>query len=183
MPSSRPVSLSALAVVASGAVFVLGAAVAHAETPDDARLRQLAGQAASYAGEVRSPLVKGADPNVPDRAGRTALHGAARLGAVETMAALLDAGGNPNLRDEDGNTALHFAAHALQPTPMVHDSIATIRVLLSARAAADTANAAGRTPLHLAAGSHDDPGGVAALLASGANPNRKDRGRDTALHA
>ena len=69
MPSSRPVSLSVLGVVASGAVFVLGAALAHAETPDDARLRQLAGQAASYAGEVRSLLAKGADPNVPDPGG------------------------------------------------------------------------------------------------------------------
>ena len=46
-----------------------------------------------YAGEVRSLLAGGADPNVPDRAGRTALHGAARLGAVETMSALLRCGG------------------------------------------------------------------------------------------
>ena len=183
MPSSRPVFPSPLAVIASGAVFVLGAALAHAETADDARLRQLAGQAASYAGEVRSLLAKGADPNVPDRAGRTALHGAARLGAVETMSALLDAGGNPNKRDEDGNTPLHFASDASQAPLMVHHSIATIRVLLGARANPNLTNAAGRTPLHLAAGSHDEPGGVAALLSSGANPNRKDGGGDTALHA
>ena len=56
MASSRPVSLSALALFASVAVFVLGAGLAHAETADDAR--QLAGQAASYAGEVRSLLAK-----------------------------------------------------------------------------------------------------------------------------
>ena len=110
-----------------------------------------------YAGEVRSLLGRGADPNVPDRAGRTALHGAARRGAVETMSALLDAGGNPNQRDEDGNTPLHFASDASQPTLMVSQSIATIRVLLNAQASPDTANAAGRSPLHFAAGSHTEP--------------------------
>ena len=183
MPSSRPASPSSLALFAGAALFVLGTDLAHAETADDARLRQLAVQAASYAGEVRSLLAKGADPNVPDHAGRTALHGAARLGAVETMSALLDAGGNPNKRDEDGNTPLHFASDASQAPLMVHHSIATIQVLLSARANPNQTNAAGRTPLHLAAGSHDEPGGVAALLSSGASPNRKDGEGDTALHA
>ena len=85
------------------------------------------------------------------------MHGAARLGAVETMSALLDAGGNPNQGDEDGNTPLHFASDASQPTLMVSQSIATIRVLLNAQANPDTANAAGRSPLHLAAGSHTEP--------------------------
>ena len=183
MPNPRPLAPSTFSAFASGAVFILGAALAHAETADDARLRQLAGQAASYAGEVRSLLAKGADPNIPDHAGRTALHGAARLGAVETMSALLDAGGNPNKRDEDGNTPLHFASDASQAPLMVHHSIATIRVLLNARANPNLTDAAGRTPLHLAAGSHDEPGGVAALLSSGADPNRKDGGGDTALHA
>ena len=183
MPNSRPASPSSLPLFAGAALFMLGAAPAHAETADDARLRQLAGQAASYAGEVRSLLAKGADPNVPDHAGRTALHGAARLGAVETMSALLDAGGNPNKRDEDGSTPLHFASDASQAPLMAHHSIATIRVLLSARANPNLTNAAGRTPLHLAAGSHDEPGGVASLLSSGVNPNRRDGGGDTALHA
>ena len=77
MPKSRPMSASALAVVASVAVFVLGAVLAHAETAADARLRQLAGQAASYAGEVRTLLAKGADPNVPDP---RRPHGGARRG-------------------------------------------------------------------------------------------------------
>ena len=116
MPRLRPVSASALAVFASGAVFVLGTALAHAETADDARLRQIAGQAVTYAGEARSLLAKGADPNAPDRAGRTAVHGAASIGAIETITALLRAGCAPNRRDEDGNTALHFAADASQPS-------------------------------------------------------------------
>ncbi|MCE2423477.1 MAG: peptidoglycan-binding protein, partial [Gemmatimonadetes bacterium] len=47
-------------------------------------------------------------------------------------------------------------------------------MLLAADAEANIANAEGRTPLHLAAGSHDNPGGVAALLAAGADPCIRD---------
>lgn len=183
MPSSRPASPSSLPLFAGVTVFVIGTVVAHAETLDDARLRQLAGQAATYAGDVRSLLAKGADPNIPDHGGRTAVHGAARIGALETMEALLRAGGDPNRRDEDGNTPLHFASDTFRSLVMVPQSIATIRVLLSARADPSIANAAGGTPLHLAAASHDEPGGVVALLGRGADPNRKDRGGDTPLHA
>ena len=175
-------SLAGLTVLVTGVVLGLTPVFSHAETDDDRRLRQLAGQAASYAGEVRALLAKGADPNVPDRDGRTAVHGAARLGALETLAALLEAGGTPDRRDEDGNTPLHFAADASQPTLMVDRSIATIRLLLDARADADAVNAEGRTPLHLAAGSHDRAGGVAALLSKGADPNRKNRQGNTPLH-
>ena len=172
-------SASALAVVASVAVFVLGAVLAHAETADDARLRQLAGQAASYAGEVRSLLAKGADPNVPDRDGRTAVYGAAAISAAETMQALLDAGGNPNRRDKDGNTPLHFASAA----PLLIGAVATIRLLLRAEADPGIANGEGRTALHLAASHHEQPEAVGALLAHGADANRKDRWGDTPLHA
>ena len=118
---------------------------------------------------------KGADPNIPDRGGRTAVHGAASIGAIETIAALLKAGGNPNRRDEDGNTPLHVAAAASQPTVMVNQSIATIRVLLNARADPNTANAAGRTPLHAAVGPNLGwPGVVRVLLDGGANPRTAD---------
>ena len=175
-------SLAGLTVLVTGVVLGLTPVFSHAEADDDRRLRQLAGQAASYAGEVRALLAKGADPNVPDRDGRTAVHGAARLGALETLAALLEAGGTPDRRDEDGNTPLHFAADASQPTLMVDRSIATIHLLLNARADADAVNAEARTPLHLAAGSHDRAGGVAALLSKGADPNRKNRQGNTPLH-
>ena len=118
---------------------------------------------------------KGADPNIPDRGGRTAVHGAASIGAIETIAALLKTGGNPNRRDEDGNTPLHVAAAASQPTVMVNQSIATIRVLLNARADPNTANAAGRTPLHAAVGPNLGwPGVVRVLLDGGANPRTAD---------
>ena len=182
MPGSRPVSPFALAVLASAAVFVLGAPIAHGETADERRLRQLAGQAVTYAGEVRALLAKGADPNVPDRDGRTAVHGAASIGAVESMQALLEAGGDPNRRDKDGNTPLHIAAAAsssilvssIMSSVTVTESIALIRVMLSACADANIANGDGQTPLYLAAASHDQPGGVAALLRAGADPCIRD---------
>lgn len=52
MSRNRPMSRPALALLASRAVLVLGAALAHAGTADDARLRQLAGQAGSYSSAV-----------------------------------------------------------------------------------------------------------------------------------
>ena len=66
---------------------------------------------------------------------------------------------------------------------LVEESIAAIRVLLRAGADAGRANANGRTPLHLAAGSHDLAAGIAALIRTGADPNRKDRDGATPLHA
>ena len=179
MLKSRPVSASVLAVVASVFVLVLHTALAHAETDDDARLRQLAGQAESYANEVRSLLAKGADPNAPDGNGRTAVHGAAAISATETMQALLDSGGDPNLQDRDGNTPLHLASAA----PLLSGAVATIWLLLGAQADPGIANGEGRTALHLVASHHEQPRAVEALLAHGADANRRDSWGATALHA
>ena len=96
--------------ILAGLALLLAAPSARAQTADESRLLQIAGQAASYAGEVRALLAKGASPNVPGQGGRTAVHGATHIGAAETMQALLEAGGKPNVRDEDGNAPLHFAA-------------------------------------------------------------------------
>ena len=179
MPRTRLISPPALALLAGSALLVLGAALARAESADDARLRQLAGQAGSYAGEVRSLLAKGADPNVPDRDGRTAVHGAAAISAVETMQALLAAGGNPDRRDKDGNAPLHLASAA----PLLSGAVPTIRLLLRAKADPGIANGEGRTALHVAASHHEQPEAVDALVAHGADANRKDRWGSTALHA
>ena len=185
MSGSSSMPLPALGALAVATALLLGVAAAHAESADDRRLHQLAGQSQTYTDEVRALLAKGADPNVPDAGdrGRTALHAAARIGAAATLRALLEAGGNPNRRDGDGNTPLHLAAGTDLSTLMVVDSIASIRVLLRGGADAGTANARGRTPLHLAAARHDRAGGVAALLGAGADPNRKDRDGATPLHA
>ena len=176
MPKSHPMSLSALVI---SLMLATGAGIAAAETADESRLRQLAGQAGSYANEVRALLAKGASPNVPDRDGRTAVHGAARISAVETMRALLDAGGNPNRQDKDGNTPLHLASAAA----WVSGFMATIRLLLEADADPGIANGEGRTPLHIAVTVPEEPAAVEALLAHGADANRRDRRGSTPLHA
>ena len=170
---------SRLSFLALALMLAAGGGIAAAETADDRRVRQLAGQAGSYAGDVRALLAKGADPNVPDRNGRTAVHGAASISATETMQALLKAGGNPNRRDKDGNTPLHLASAAAR----VSGFVATIRLLLEADADPGIANGEGRTPLHLAVTLSEEPAAVEALLAHGADANRRDRWGSTPLHA
>ena len=132
---------------------------------------------------MRALLAKGASPNVPGQGGRTALHGAAGIGAAETMQALLEAGGKPNVGDEDGNTPLHFAADGSAQAMSIGGAVATIRLLLRAGGDPNRANARGRTPLHVAARSPDGEGAVRALLEGGAGANRKDRSGHTPLHA
>ena len=164
-------------------VLLLAAPSARAQTADESRLLQIAGQAASYAGEVRALLAKGASPNVPGQGGRTAVHEAARIGAAETMQALLEAGGKPDVRDEDGNAPLHFAADAGARSMSIGSAEATIRLLLEAGGDPNLANGNGRTPLHVAARVPDSDGPARALMAGGADANRKDRQGNTPLHA
>ena len=171
-------------ILLSAALVAMPVGSAHAQgSSDESRLRDLAGRASSYTGEVRELLARGVDPNVPDSGGRTAVHAAAAIGAAETLDVLLQAGGKPSAQDEDGNTPLHFAAEASSPRLAEDDSIAAIRILLGYQAEPDRANRNGETALHLAARSHDRPDGVAALLRAGADPNQTDRRGDTPLHA
>ena len=168
-----------------GGTILAAASADHAigDTADESLLHQLAGQAASYAGEVQALLARGVNPNVPDSGGRTAVHAAARIGATETLGVLLEAGGNPNVRDKDRNAPLHLASYAPTAELMVRDSISSIVVLLMGGADVAATNVEKRTALHLAAGSHDQAGGVTALLRAGADPNREDSGGETPLHA
>ncbi|WP_331758601.1 ankyrin repeat domain-containing protein (plasmid) [Nocardia sp. NBC_01377] len=53
---------------------------------------------------VRMLLEAGADPNVQDVAGTTALHCAAQNGCYRSMLELLDAGADPTLKDQIGCT-------------------------------------------------------------------------------
>jgi ankyrin repeat protein len=55
-------------------------------------------------------LVRGADVNVQDADGDTALHGAAENGNVEIITMLLDKGANPNVKNKLGGTPLMWAA-------------------------------------------------------------------------
>ena len=51
-------------------------------------------------------LDAGADPDIQNEHGRTALHGAAALGRSEVVQILVDAGADPDIKDNNGETAL-----------------------------------------------------------------------------
>lgn len=57
-------------------------------------------------------LDMGADPNVREQAGYTALHAAAQNGDIETIQALLLGGADLTLKSDDGKTAMDIAMEA-----------------------------------------------------------------------
>jgi len=59
---------------------------------------------------LRHLLAKGADPNVADASGRTALMTAAGYGNHRAVDALLRAGADAEMEDDAGRTALAYAA-------------------------------------------------------------------------
>ena len=97
---------------------------------------------------------------------------AARQGAGETVAALLEAGADVDAAGPDGTTALHWAVQ--------RDDRPLARTLLAAGARADAANRYGVTPLALAAANGSAPL-VTALLDAGADPEAPSPGGDTPL--
>jgi len=71
----------------------------------------------SYDGtsEIVSVLLEsGADPNIQDDEGRTALHCAVFGQNIEEAKLLLKFNANPNIKMNDGRTSLHYAAHGRQ---------------------------------------------------------------------
>ena len=117
---------------------------------------------------VRSLLAEGADPNVAQGDGLTALHVAAQEGNLEIAGLLLDAGANVEAKTRIGGyTPLHLAgggAHA-----------AVVRALLGAGAnTGAVTTTTGVTPLHLAAKAMDGEGAVRAMLESGAPANAQE---------
>ena len=56
---------------------------------------------------IKSLIAGGANPNIQDRNGWTALHVGAKNGFAEAVEILIAGGANPNIQDNDGWTALH----------------------------------------------------------------------------
>jgi ankyrin repeat protein len=129
--------------------------VADAAREDDLRL-------------VRALLADGADVNVPQGDGMTALHWAAYNGNRELAQALLGAGAQVARETRNGSyTPLHLAAQA--------GSGPIVRLLVGAGAdvTARTEGVGGATALHFAA-SAGDTAAVVALLDAGAEVNSVD---------
>jgi hypothetical protein len=117
-------------------------------------------------------LNAGADANVRNNSGQTALMRLDEDSSAEIVSALVYAGAKVNLKDEDGDSALLVAA-ALKKTEI-------LKALLDAGAKVNTRNKEGKTALMIAAeGGYVE--NVRALLEAGANVNQKDKDGATAL--
>lgn len=119
--------------------------------------------AAMYAGGdcVEALLNKGADSNIANQAGATALHRAAS--SLEKTRMLLAAGAKANVRSKLGNTPLLLAARCAGNTK-------TVALFLENGADAKSGNGIGVTPI-LAAAASGDVESVRLLLDNGADPN------------
>jgi ankyrin repeat protein len=68
---------------------------------------------------VRLLLERGADPNIGNLDGVTALHNAVYENQLDIVALLLDAGADPNIKDQIGNTAYDLALKSGNPKLIV----------------------------------------------------------------
>lgn len=122
---------------------------------------------------VRALLARGADVQVRDERGRTALMYAAENGDASTAQALLTNGADGNARDWQDWTALLYAAE--------NGDMATVQTLLAHRAHVNAkAEASGWTAL-MSAGIRGHTAVVQALLTHGAEANARDKEGQTAL--
>lgn len=95
--------------------------------------------------DLRLLLERGADPNLGDYGGRTALHEAAFVGNVEAVRVLLDAGADPNrVVPVNDYTPLHQAIYAPEPNPYV------VRLLARGGADLEWTDSRGAPPLFAA---------------------------------
>jgi ankyrin repeat protein len=134
--------------------------------------------------EIKSALEDGANPNVFNSNGQTALQYAAYYGHLPVVEALLTAGADIDIRTEEkgvgiGMTALSFIAGSGYTRG--HEAI--IQTLVAAGADIDAQTGQGTTPLMLAASSGvaGFPQAVKALLEAGADTELTDVYGRTAL--
>jgi excisionase family DNA binding protein len=122
--------------------------------------------------EVRALLAAGADPNVRDGEGWTALMLVTVKGHLDVARELLAAGADPHAQNHKGWTALRFAVSM--------DDAEALRLLLEAGADVNERDAAGATALMQAA-REKSAESLRLLLAHGADVNVRDHSGETAL--
>ena len=150
-----------LTVVALATVLLAGAVPAADSPLLDATKR---GDEAA----VRSLLAEGADPNVAQGDGLTALHLAAQAGNLEIAELLLVGGAKVEAQTRIGGyTALHVASQG------AHGAVVSVLLAAGANTGAVTTTT-GVTPLHLAAKAMDGEDAVKALLEHGAPVNAQE---------
>ncbi|KAI9861085.1 MAG: hypothetical protein M1813_005514 [Trichoglossum hirsutum] len=92
---------------------------------------------------VQLVVEKGADINVRDGEGWTALHRAVKAEAVVVVQLLVEKGANINTKDNEGRVALHWAAQ--------NGHVAVVQLLVEKRVDTNVKHNRGLTALHLAA--------------------------------
>ena len=113
---------------------------------------------------VQELLNQGADVNVTNYKGQSALHCAAKAGFVEPVRILLDHGANVNAQDRDGDTALHSACRSSIKN---HERLQqVVDLLIKNGADLNAENNRGRTPKQVLRRS-------STLKLSGEQPSRK----------
>jgi ankyrin repeat protein len=125
----------------------------------------------------------GADPRLRDRAGRTALHHAAKMREGAAIVELLVRNGaDVNARANDGaeDTPLHCAIENYLEVQDRQQAALIIRVLIHLGADINRPNARGDTALVLAA-THNQPDLIRLLLELGADASRPANGGRTPL--
>ena len=133
----------------------------HAEGGWPPIVYQSRGDRGGSVARVRELIEQGADVNVRNRKGQSALHCAAKAGFVDIVALLLDHGAHVDAEDGAGETPL---ATALRST--VKDKprlLAVVDLLIVAGADPDHADHAGRTPGRIARRKRDAEVWVTAL--------------------
>jgi len=117
-------------------------------------------------------LQHGANPNLIDSGGNSALSNASYEGFIEGVEALLEVGASPN--DEEGKSwALYFAVDK--------QHVEIVRLLLERGANPDTQFSYGRLPVHAAA-SHSSIEMLSMLQEAGADLSRLDESKESALY-
>lgn len=131
----------------------------------------------SFSNIVKKLLDAGANPNLQDEEGRTALSWAIEDPTAEfrTIRLLVEYGANPNIPDDYGRTPFHSAC--------LMGKAAVIELLLSAGANPNEPGEKNRTPLHylLMHNNNDELEMVGLLLDAGANPTAVDAGGKSVL--
>ncbi|MDH3445532.1 MAG: ankyrin repeat domain-containing protein, partial [Deltaproteobacteria bacterium] len=129
---------------------------------------------------VRFLLDLGADPNVPDDQGSSALHYSARNGFVAVTQTLLNSGAKVNGKNNDGRTPLFEALYRYNRYPPDNKSAPIVNILLIGGADVNAKDSQGKTPLMIAA-NFRSARIVKILLDAGARITDKDDSGKTAL--
>ncbi|CAK0740772.1 conserved hypothetical protein [Azospirillaceae bacterium] len=125
-------------------------------------------------GEVKRLVAKGADVNVVDRWGATALHWAARHGHTAMVEFLVAKGVDVDAVDQWGATALHWTVEK--------GHAAIVELLITKGANVNPVDQWGATALHWAAGpGHGHISIIEFLIANGADVNVSNKEGNTPL--